>query len=58
MDSVIQVQILNEAACVSFHVNVLWKCMNSSILLLSMSKLVEQIVFFVHGWVSSLEEKL
>ena len=44
MEPVIQVQILYEAICISLCINVLGKDMNPSVLSLSMSKIVGQLV--------------
>ena len=57
MDTVIQVQILNEAVCVSHFSNTLGKSMNPTIFSPAMCKIVGQTGFFILGMDTSLRER-
>ena len=56
MDTVTQVQILDETDCISHSINTLGKGMNPIILLPGMGKIVGQTGFFSLGEATSLGE--
>ena len=56
MDTMTQVQILEETVCISHSTNTLGKSMNQTILPPAMDKIVDHTGFFSLGMAPSLEE--
>ena len=58
MDLAIQVQILDDAICISLCTNALGKGMNPSVLSQTTGKIVGQTVFFIFCKVDSLQDRI